>query len=320
MAERRYVFEKYRTKANRLTCPKCGRPHCLTRYVDLKTGTFVNNRVGRCDHVQSCGYDYTPYQFYLDNPWEKRKNGEFTFSDTSKPFIPQSKPEYRNVDFSMVRDYHSPTNTFCEWIASLLSDRNFMNWSYENYFIGTFTNFKGEQGVIFWQIDTNGFVRDGKIMYYNANGHRKQYMTWISAELKRSRRWGENVETQKCFFGEHLIKWFPDNVIILVESEKSAFLGSILITGYNWIATCGCGQLKPETAKILRGHKVIVFPDAGEKDKWERQLKYTGGIEYRMVDTFENCPPNTDIVDLLMDGTITPDTLQSIIQQQLSTF
>lgn len=311
MAHSRYIFEKYRSKANRFDCPQCGRPHCFTRYIDTETGEPLDDKVGRCDHIQSCGYDYTPKQFFRDNPWFKDKTRERTYrSFTQRVFQP--KLEIRTVEPSLVENMHYLDNMFLYWVRSLFGSQEAIQKSYDDYKLGTFYS-GSDYGVVFWQIDIEGTVCDGKIMYYNPDGHRKQFMTWISSELKKSGQWNSTATTRKCFFGEHLLKDRKETTVCLVESEKSAFLCSVLFPQYTWIASCGCGQLKPETARVLRGYNVIVFPDSGEAEKWEKQLIATRNINYRMVLDFESQPPNTDIVDLLISRAVSPQDIGSII-------
>ena len=31
--------------------------------------TYVNDRVGKCNRLDMCGYHYTPHQYFEDNPW-----------------------------------------------------------------------------------------------------------------------------------------------------------------------------------------------------------------------------------------------------------
>ena len=65
-------------------------------------------------------------------------------------------------------------------------------------------------GVIFWQIDQDERVRDGKVMYYGPDCHRlkdkEHHPTWVST-LLRLRDPFPNAphETSHCFFGTHLL-------------------------------------------------------------------------------------------------------------------
>ena len=63
-------------------------------------------------------------------------------------------------------------------------------------------------GVIFWQIDQEERVRDGKVMYYGLDCHRDKGRnpTWVSALLRRRDPFPNSPhETSHCFFGAHLI-------------------------------------------------------------------------------------------------------------------
>lgn len=59
----RYHHLKYNCPKTRFKCPKCGRPHCFTPYVDDNGNIVDIERFGRCDHECSCGYHlYPPYE------------------------------------------------------------------------------------------------------------------------------------------------------------------------------------------------------------------------------------------------------------------
>ena len=65
-------------------------------------------------------------------------------------------------------------------------------------------------GVIFWQIDHEERVRDGKVMYYGLDCHRlkdkQHHPTWVSTLLRRRDPFPNSPhETSHCFFGAHLI-------------------------------------------------------------------------------------------------------------------
>ena len=64
-------------------------------------------------------------------------------------------------------------------------------------------------GVIFWQIDQEDVICDGKVMYYRPDCHRdkERHPTWVSTLLCRRRRWAdaERLSTRHCFFGLHLL-------------------------------------------------------------------------------------------------------------------
>ena len=129
-------------------------------------------------------------------------------------------------------------------------------------------------GVIFWQIDQEGRVRDGKVMYYLSDCHRNKAHkpTWVSYLLRRRDPFPNAAhETSHCFFGEHLIsekrkvkseKCNPHCcTVAVVEAEKTAVILSELYPQYIWLASGGLGEVQPDKFRALRGCKVILFPD-----------------------------------------------------------
>ena len=64
-------------------------------------------------------------------------------------------------------------------------------------------------GVIFWQIDQEERVHDGKVMYYQPDCHRlkdkQHHPTWVSSMLRKRDPFYSNGCTSHCFFGAHLI-------------------------------------------------------------------------------------------------------------------
>ena len=148
-------------------------------------------------------------------------------------------------------------------------------------------------GVIFWQIDQEERVHDGKVMYYQPDCHRDKgkdrHPTWVSALLRRRDPFPKSPhETSHCFFGAHLISPLnerlfrppltPPNsggetaiavmegqggrsLIAVVEAEKTAVILSERYPEYVWLAAGGLGEVQVDKFRPLRGHKVIMFPD-----------------------------------------------------------
>ena len=146
-----------------------------------------------------------------------------------------------------------------------------------NYALGATKN----QSVIFWQIDINGKVRTGKIMQYNPDtGKRIKNKTgainWVHNILKKRNSKKGNFEFAnfnlcQCYFGEHLIHIYPDKPIAIVEAEKTAVIGSIIFDNYNWLAAGNLNGLNVEKSRVLQNKNVVLYPDAGCFDKWEKK-------------------------------------------------
>ena len=137
--------------------------------------------------------------------------------------------------------------------------------------------------VIFWQIDRANRVRTGKVMQFNPeDGHRIKggevsAVDWIHSILKRQRVLPEDWQLSQCLFGEHLLNTYPDKVVVLVESEKSAVIGSAIFPGYVWLATGGKSQLREEKLRVLTGRTELLFTDA---DGYAERKKRAGSMTY----------------------------------------
>jgi len=122
-------------------------------------------------------------------------------------------------------------------------------------------------GVIFWQIDHEGRVHDGKVMYYLPDCHRNKdksaHPTWVSALLAK-RNGNPKGTSSHCLFGLHQLTsdiiHQPSNIAI-VEAEKTAFILSELYPEYIWLASGGLSEVQPEKFRPLRGRRVVMFPD-----------------------------------------------------------
>lgn len=128
-------------------------------------------------------------------------------------------------------------------------------------------------GIIYWQLDFNGNVRTGKIMHYDRNtGHRVKTglaADWVHSRLRRKGLLPEDFSVSQCLFGEHLLR--SDDirkVVALVESEKTALLGSLVFPDYVWVAVGGKANFKPERMVALCNRTVIIFPDVDAYDEW----------------------------------------------------
>ena len=145
-------------------------------------------------------------------------------------------------------------------------------------------------GVIFWQIDESGQLRDGKIMHYRPDCHRDhdRRPTWISYLLRKYGKLPEEWKSEHCLFGLHLLghteitenterlsssraegsnfRDFRDfcvtyKTVAVVEAEKTAVIMSEVKPEYVWLATGGKTELNVAKLKPLAGHRVILFPD-----------------------------------------------------------
>jgi len=149
-----------------------------------------------------------------------------------------------------------------------------------------------DRSVVFYQIDIQGRVRTGKIMQYNpADGHRVKNVgvpvDWAHARLKKAGVLPESWTVSQCLFGEHLLPQRPDAIVCLVESEKTAIIGSGFCPQYIWVATGGKTQLGPKLS-VLQGRKVLVFPDIDATAEWREKLSFIPGLNFTFSTILED--------------------------------
>ena len=156
--------------------------------------------------------------------------------------------------------------------------------------------------IIYWQIDEYGQVRAGKVMAYDLDGHRKKdgkvNVCWVHSMKIDGIRFDEMLAPQ-CLFGEHLINvdvnandnCHPEDIhreaqstlsfssslalqavtpplVMLVESEKTALIMSLVCPDKVWLATGGKANFKESMLWPLLGHEVAVYPDADALHDW----------------------------------------------------
>ena len=242
MSEYRFHLQKY-SPGSKTVCPGCGRKACFTRYVDEEGQVSFPGNVGKCDHINSCGYHYTPREYFHDNPAVKDTlTGQDGYGNVTSTVIksvvkssPKSQPQipylpYAWVELSMQRFDINPLYRYLTIVAGKEKTERLFNL----YKVGTSKMWHG--ATVFWQIDVNGNVRAGKIMGYDATtGHRiKQpfsQVSWVHSVRKIP-----GFHMRQCLFGEHLLADTSSlaRTVGIVESEKTALIAALFIPDLVW--------------------------------------------------------------------------------------
>lgn len=67
------------------------------------------------------------------------------------------------------------------------------------------------------------------------------------------------------------MRQYPNKVVALVESEKTAVICAGLMPRFLWLATGGKSMIN-DRLLVLQGRKVVAFPDIDGYDEWQRKL------------------------------------------------
>ena len=247
MIEYPYELDK---SSKKFVCPNCKRK-TFVRFADTKTREYLPEQYGKCDRENNCGYESRPPK-------------------AEKSYAVQSEDLKRgcNNDVSIVpsQDVEKTLNRFVDNFSKFIIERygELGKAALKNYNVGSCT-----KGTIFWQKAQSQVFRAGKIIEYGTDGYRRKdvQITWEHTINKR-----ENFTLNQCLFGSHLIK--PDTEkVFIVESEKTAIIGSIKFPEKLFLATGGVqnfGQINALRKEIRK----IIIPDCGKATaEWTQKAK-----------------------------------------------
>lgn len=301
----KYTLQKYNGSKTKFDCPVCNCKKTFTKYIDIETSEYLNDRVGRCDKIDKCGYHYKPKQYFDDTNILTTIYKPATTKRTTKqklmftiPNIDQDKSltNYDNNNFALIL---MKLFDYVEAVRLLTL-----------FEIGTSNKWNGSN--IFWQIDEYGIVRTGKIMLYNTETYKRvkepyNHISWVHTDIINE----DTHEIKQCFFGLHQL-YFETNktkTIGIVESEKSAIICSHFMPKLIWLAAGNINGLSIDKFNVLKGKNVILFPDLNKGyDIWQQkanEFKAIANISVsnylKSVATAEDIKNGLDLVDYLLE-------------------
>ncbi len=261
MIEHKYILEPYKGMNTRYRCPapNCGKGKTFSLYIDTETGEHIHPTVGRCNRESNCGYHYTPKQYFQDNNISFDKPQPKAYKP--RPVTPQPKPISfipvevfkQSLQIDKIISQVAENNHFIKFLINLFGVE-IANELISRFFIGTSKYWNG--ATAFWQIDTQGKVRTGKIMLYcPSTGKRQKDFTFVHKLIKQP-----EFGLKQCFFGEHLLI-DETKPVAIVESEKTAVIASVYLPQFIWVASSGLHGLNIDKCRILKGRTVTLFPD-----------------------------------------------------------
>lgn len=287
-----YSLQKYKGKATRHACPQCNKANSFTLYINNSTGEPINELVGRCNRVDKCGYHHTPSQWFKDNPKDEHIK-------LPEPYIQKYtviKP-IGIIPNKYLEDSIGTGSNFSQFLYSLFDKDKCLN-AMQRYHIGQFYDGK----VIFWQVDKDNNIRTGKIMQYNPlTGkrikNRNDSIDWMHSHLKRNGGLPNDFNLAQCLFGEHLLTLHPEAPTIIVESEKTAVICSILKPKYIWLATGGKCNFTTEKLNPLKGRNIIAYPDLGAYSHWNNKSREIKDTHIVVSNLLENTATDSERED-----------------------
>ncbi|WZL88761.1 DUF6371 domain-containing protein [Salinimicrobium sp. 3283s] len=244
-----------------LITPCCGKRNTDGKFVNYKGFPLI---YGYC---HSCGKATTPPALYKDEKGQEYQWNEITNSwDTDVVISPtpslsenfsstSNNPDQRFISESLIWKYYevTPENNLLQYLRRTYPKEGVERVK-EEYVLGS----TKDGGTIFWLINEDLQVQKNKICYYQENGKRTNR---FKAPYKNDDGY------YSCLFGAHLLKPIRKgtDLVILVESEKTAVVGAILLPQFTWLSFGGLNGLTEPKVACLKGHKVLLIPDISEK-------------------------------------------------------
>jgi hypothetical protein len=260
-------FAKKRTIAETCPCGKNNKNGKFAPYVG-----FVN-----CGYCHSCEKTFLP-------PIEQEQTTTAKTPITPRPPKVEKSISFIDVEVMKTTLTNYTNNNFVKFLIERFGIATATELT-SKYFIGTSNHWSGAN--VFWQIDSNGKIRTGKIMLYNATNGRRikepfNHVQWLHKVTQQP-----NFELKQCFFGEHLLKDLTKPIAI-VESEKTAIISSVFLPQFIWLATGGKTNLTAEKMQVLNGRKVVLFPDLNCFNEWTNKAnEFSKSITISVSDLLE---------------------------------
>lgn len=277
------------TSSKKFTCPSCEKKR-FVRYIDNETKKYLSEEFGRCDRESSCSYHLPP-----------NSNTTLINCNSIESIKPISTIDSRYVSATETKYYE---NYLFQYLSQHFKKEEILQ-CFKKYRVGTSKHWKG--ATVFWQIDQNNKVRSGKIMLINpSTGKRVKvpfpHINWVHSVLGL-----KDYNLKQCLFGKHLVakplqQIATQKTIAIVESEKTAITMSLFLKNTVWVATGSKQNLKHELLKDLKNHNIILFPDYGEYEDWNKKALELNklGFTIKCSKLLENCnySSGTDLADV----------------------
>ena len=292
-----YRYSLASNKLPKLECPICHRKKHWQRYYNTETGKALADKYGRCDNEDKCGHEVSPYDdteftygVPVQNRCSHRAERVIVKKNSIKTYIPNAVLNKLKREFLKNQFYLNLLDLISYAEAKIVVDTIF-----DLYSIGTIYGGHLKGACAFPYIDYNQRVHTIQVKRFDALNHsinppnfihpilKREYLknnkvlpTWLIEYLK-------NNSFVSCYFGEHLLKQYPNNPVALVEAPKTAIYGALFFglpkksTDLIWLATFNKSSLTKEKCSVLEGRNVILFPDLSKDgdtfENWKSKSK-----------------------------------------------
>lgn len=323
MPEYKFSLEK---GSRKFICPACGKKEFVV-YVDNAAGAVLSPEVGKCDRLDKCGYHYAPKQFFLNNPGQTQNGVVFIKKPMSAVIAGPNEPTKLDyIDKSLYLPYldNYDENNFVQFLFGLVPENKDAVWkAVKDYLIGTFPHQYGAFCSLPY-IDRNRRICKVKLMRFDIATGKRLKGSFDTSSLSAMLKLGRNYK--QTFFGEHLLTG-NRKPLAIVESEKTAVIGSIMLPEFVWLASGSKAALSIEKLKRLGPKKLILYPDADGFADWQNMAQEVRkqGFDVRVSNLIETLATDAekaekpDIADYLIKTQIEKNRFVNFYNSKLET-
>lgn len=116
-----------------------------------------------------------------------------------------------------------------------------------------------------------GNIRTGKLIKYDPLSGKRIKKPFVATNWVHSIHYEKGFSLSQCFFGEHLLAEDTTMPVAIVESEKTAIIAFAKMPDYLWLATGSLNEFKASKLSVLKGRRVVAFPDLGAYEHWRKK-------------------------------------------------
>lgn len=255
----KYQFDP---SSKKFVCPKCGKKRFVRMVSEF--GNYLSDEFGRCDRSNSCGYSMYP------NSNDQEQQFDYSLLKVNITTIKNEVASTLPIEYVQQSMKCYDINSFFQFLLTIFSKEE-IDVVFNLYKVGTSKKWCGS--TVFWQINIDFEVRAGKVIKFDAACGKRikepfTHTTWVHSLLKLT-----DFNLKQVLYGEHLLNQFPEKVICIVESEKTAVIMALKHPAYLWLATSGKNGFTFDKLRVLKNRHVVVFPDSDAFNEWNEKAK-----------------------------------------------
>ena len=172
------------------------------------------------------------------------------------------------IDLNFIARRRNEPDVFTSWFHGLLDAPTFARWSQGSTVC---SDPRGPQFVLFSYVDLDGCIRGCKrVMYVQGSEDRFHHGTTYNRHKNVDPMWvnkqhGIEKWSQVLYNLQRIDRSKP---VYVVESEKTAEIGTVWCPKNNWVATGGSEMLREPALRDIGDLPIILVPDTNKLSSW----------------------------------------------------